>query len=176
MVKRTTTVNVTRDKTGTSVAINGHPITGAPAGDGCANGVTWSSIPVRTVIAALPSNGPLPLELFAEWLANGERGLSSEAIVQRLTGTPVDTQWDENGVTDHPRDPSDFRRCVELLKNVPEARPHLHLMADVSPQWARLVAHWADLENLLAEEEHDPDGHASRLYRSIQDLTEGEDQ
>lgn len=117
---------------------------------------------------------PMRIELFAGWLANGERGLSSEAIVQRLTGVPVDV--DEltrpNGVTDYPHDSGDFRRCVELLKRVPEARRHLPLMADVSPQWAAIVSHWDELERLLEEESARPDGLAPKLYRRLRELIE----
>ena len=121
-----------------------------------------------TVLPSRPG-AVLPIELFAVWLAAGERGLSSEAIVQRLTGIKVNTGRHE-GAVEHPHDPSDFRRCVELLKVVPLARTYLPLMADVSPQWARIVADWDDLERLLAEESQRPDGRAPRLYHRLKQL------
>ena len=122
-------------------------------------------------LKVLPSRpgAVLPIELFAVWLAAGERGLSSEAIVQRLTGIKVNTGRDE-GAVEHPHDPSDFRRCVELLESVPPARTYLPLMADVSPQWARIVDAWDELENLLSEEEHRADGKAPHLYQRLKQL------
>ena len=117
----------------------------------------------------------LPIGLFAVWLAAGERGLSSEAIVQRLTGIKVNTGRHE-GAVEPPHDPSDFRRCVELLKAVPLARTYLPLMADVSPQWARIVDAWDELENLLSEEEHRTDGKAPRLYRRLKQLATVQDE
>lgn len=89
------------------------------------------------------STGTLPLTLFTHWLASGERGLSSEAIVSRLTGEKVGRPWDTG--KDHPHDPSDFRRCQKLLDAVPLARLAFPAMRDVSPQWARLVDAWDDI-------------------------------
>ena len=121
-----------------------------------------------TVLPSRPG-AVLPIELFAVWLASGERGLSSEAIVQRLTGVKVNTGRDE-GAVEPPHDPSDFRRCVELLESVPLARTYLPLMADVSPQWARIVNAWNELEQLLSEEEHRTDGKAPHLYQRLKQL------
>jgi len=74
------------------------------------------------------------------WLANGERGLSSETMFTALTG--VDAR-DRNfpGIY-HPWDTADFWRCENLLRKVPELRPNLPMMAQVSQPWKRLVEHW----------------------------------
>lgn len=84
----------------------------------------------------------------AAWLDEGERGVSSEVIVQVITGIPM-----KRDVRDVPRDASDFRRCSLLLQRVPSLRPHLHQLAAVSPRWASLVAAWPDLERALADPE-----------------------
>lgn len=90
----------------------------------------------------------LPLSLFTNWLASGERGLSSEAIVAHLTGKRVGS----HGRGDHPYDADDFRRCVLVLEHVSIARLTLHRMADVSPEWAALVSEWDSLEQQLRNE------------------------
>lgn len=98
----------------------------------------------------------LPLKVFVRWLASGERGLSSEAIVEHLTGEPVGgrAHAPRHGRKDHPYDLSDFRRCELLLRQVDVARLVFPAMAEVSPRWARLVDAWDDI--VAAAEEVDP--------------------
>lgn len=88
--------------------------------------------------------GVLPLTIFTTWLASGERGMSSEAIVSRLTGARVGRY--SHG--DHPWDLGDFRRCEQLLDAVPLARLSFPLMRDVSPQWDALVPVWDEIAAL----------------------------
>jgi hypothetical protein len=100
-----------------------------------------SMIPLRT------DTQLVPLAHFTNWLAFGERGISSEAIVSRLTGTRV---GGFQHFSTHPCDPADFRRCQLLLEAHPLAR--LKFMRDVSPQWERLVDAWDEIhEAILAE-------------------------
>ena len=78
----------------------------------------------------------LPLELFAAWLANGDVGLSSLAIVQRLTGITMTVNGTrEHGCEDTPKDPGDLRRILGMFDMVPVARAYLSLMRDVSDDW-----------------------------------------
>lgn len=76
-----------------------------------------------------------------EWLAVGQRGLSSEAIFYRLTGHPPKDRVNKH----HPHDADDFRRCRMLLEHVPELKPRISEMSDVSPEWAALVRYWDQL-------------------------------
>lgn len=109
----------------------------------------------------------LPLDNFNGWLAHGERGISSEAIVSQLTGVPI-SQWRTS--SDYPHDPADFRRCQLLLNAVPMARLMFPQMRSRSPQWARLVDAWdeihvaieADVPGYLARH---TDGNATLGYR-----------
>lgn len=78
------------------------------------------------------------------WLKTGERGTSSETIVEVMTGLNLTGQRRR-----HPSDPSDFNRCVMLLAAVPDFKPRMHEMNAVSTQWAALVEHWAELVDLL---------------------------
>lgn len=76
-----------------------------------------------------------------KWLASGERGISSNTLFSVLTGVDAKSDWGMG----HPHDPADFRRCRLLLEQVPELRPMLPKMCDVSPVWAALVARWAEI-------------------------------
>lgn len=81
-----------------------------------------------------------------DWLAHGETGISSKTMAFWLA---FDIKMKDGC---HPLDPADFDRCLRLLDAVPELRPHLANMAKVSPQWARLVKHWADVEQCHLDE------------------------
>lgn len=79
-----------------------------------------------------------------EWFSSDDTGMSSEAIATTLTTNKT--------CYSHPYDPSDFYRCMKLFKSVPELKPHLHKMAEVSEVWKRLVIHWDEIEDCLLKE------------------------
>lgn len=79
------------------------------------------------------------------WLANGERGMSSEALFTCLSGVSAVDDDDEHHRTAHPYDPDDFRRCRLMLEACPELETRLSDAAGMSPQWAALVAVWGTL-------------------------------
>jgi hypothetical protein len=85
------------------------------------------------------------------WLLNGERGLSTEAMVRHITGAPLPP-----GISPcvlwHPRDPDDLRRCRLLVEQVPQIAEGLDHMRTASPTWALIVDHWADLCRVMDEE------------------------
>ena len=83
----------------------------------------------------------------AKWLAEGERGISSEAIAITTLGHDV---TGNNAST--PRDPADLRRCIQLLEQVPEARKGLEKLAAQHIHWTILVVHWDILEVALRAE------------------------
>lgn len=121
----------------------------------------------------------MPLDMFKSWLAGGERGLSSEAIVITLTGESWWAGRTSRTVLDHPYDPADLRRCMKLLKAVPLARVGLPAMRAVSSEWAALIDHWDELEALALEEVPDflegaraNGGKAPRLYERMRELRE----
>lgn len=82
------------------------------------------------------------------WLANGERGISSETIFTHLTGINALRDWGG----DHPHDPADLRRCRLLLDQCPALQAELPRMAGVSAVWGSLVQHWDELCALMDEE------------------------
>lgn len=116
---------------------------------------------------------PTPIREYvgAAWLANGERGLSSNAMYARFTGKAA-----RGAHGDHPYDPADFRRCELLLREVPMFRDYLPMMADVSPEWAALVDHWGELVALAESEVPDVftrscrDGRAPLTYARMKEL------
>lgn len=81
------------------------------------------------------------------WLANGERGTSSDTLFTHLTGITA-----IRGYQSHPLDLDDFRRCELLLRQVPGLREKLHHARQISPVWARLVQHWDEIVNTLESE------------------------
>lgn len=83
-----------------------------------------------------------------QWLANGSRGISSNSIVQHLTGL----QTLRYSRIDIPHDPDDLDRCLRLLEAVPLLRPLLPQMATASPLWAALIERWDEIEACHLEE------------------------
>ena len=80
------------------------------------------------------------------WLNYGERGLSSDAIVQYLVHGTIPAGFNDPG------DPADFRRCEKLLRAVPSLRVEFHRMSKVSPRWAGLVRLWDEIARSFEEE------------------------
>ena len=101
------------------------------------------------------------------WLLNCDTGMSSECLMATmLNGGPVEGKaWETHF---HPRDPSDFKCCVDLLNAVPTFRITLDVMKQVSKQWAVLVDHWDELELLLNEEI--PRHSAPKTYARMKEL------
>ena len=83
------------------------------------------------------------------WLANGNRGISSNTLFMAITG--VDTAG-RSGHYDTPSDAWDFARCARLLVVCPQFRPHMDRVAALNKTWATLVAHWELLETALRAE------------------------
>lgn len=86
----------------------------------------------------------------ANWLAVGERGMSSDAMCKALFGIPA------GAGADHPYDPDDLSRCIKFLDAACFAgADRLELvgqMRDVSPEWSTLVEHWQELEESFVNE------------------------
>ena len=101
------------------------------------------------------------------WIARGERGISSNTIVQHLTGYPANGRWGGG----YPSDPDDLRRCMLLLEQCPElVAPFRERMAYASPVWARLVARWDELIAMLREEMRDYSGRAPCTYKAMREI------
>ncbi len=101
------------------------------------------------------------------WLLNGDRGISSNAMVEVFENYPKGLLV-ESRYSTHPNDPSDFNRCYELLEAVPSYRVQLWKMNSESSEWKALVEHWSELEEMLLEERET--GSAPKLYKRMQEL------
>jgi hypothetical protein len=102
------------------------------------------------------------LNAVATWLRIGERGKSSNAMCQRIFGVPVEAD------SSHPRDPADLRRCIQML-DATNAHDRVSLMADLSPEWDKLVGAWDRLALIFAGERHAGTS-APRTYELMQEL------
>jgi hypothetical protein len=105
------------------------------------------------------------LDKVAAWLADGERGLSSEAMCKHIFGIP------ESAGKDHPHDPDDLRRCL-LFLDATDAHDKVSLMQDVSEEWGRLVARWDDLVAVFKEEAA-KGSRAPRTYALMKEILKG---
>jgi hypothetical protein len=87
-------------------------------------------------------------EALDAWLRSAQRGISSNTIVQHITGFPALGSW----APDHPHDAMDLGRCIRLLSAEPELRRQLWKMRSCSPVWAALVDRWDELTTIYLEE------------------------
>lgn len=78
------------------------------------------------------------------WMANGERGQSSETMWNCLMNNDIFP-------INHPYDGDDFSRCYKLLQFVPEWRNELHKLKPLSKQWSNLVDNWDKLTEMYEE-------------------------
>lgn len=105
------------------------------------------------------------LDKVAAWLADGERGMSSEAMCKRIFGIP------ESAGKSHPHDPADLRRCL-LFLDATEAHDKVSFMLDVSEEWGRLVARWDELV-VVFKEEAAQGSRAPRTYALMKEILKG---
>jgi len=98
-----------------------------------------SQLPTREIAAM-----PLDQQVDA-WRRRGDVGASSEALADVMMGRPCAPEQPA-----HPHDASDFQRCALLLVWAPGLRERLPVIATRSAAWRAIVAHWVELEMLLA--------------------------
>lgn len=120
-------------------------------------------------LAKTETENPGLSENAINWLATGERGMSSETLFYYLTGHYAP---DDDG--DHyPHDPDDLRRCMLLLDACPELKPNLHLITQAGPVWSSLFAHWDSLTRTFEDECPDWRGEewsAPRTYTFMKEI------
>lgn len=141
-----------------SILVNNHLVYGRIPDPGTQPDII-ADVPKNKLVANLnpasdgmTDNPRLPLEMFAAWLANGDVGFSSLAIVQRLTGITMTVNGTRgHGCEDTPKDPGDLRRILGMFDMVPSARAYLSLMRDVSEDWKNIIDHWDELEKTVSE-------------------------
>jgi hypothetical protein len=105
---------------------------------------------------------------YRHWLIRGEVGISSQTLLFAITG--IRGRSDDYCI---PADPDDFRRCYLLLQAFPELRRQLPKVAETFPAWAKLVAHWDQIQALLISEVGDiatAQGVAPKTYALMKEL------
>lgn len=95
-----------------------------------------------------------------EWFALGEVGASSSAMAMAAAGLKRQT-WGPSA----PYDADDFKRCLLLVKQIPEIRESFPAIAKLSPVWAGIIEHWDRLEALYVKDY----GECSDLIQKIHD-------
>ena len=163
-----------------TLLVNNHLVYGRQPGEDKRPIYTMDMPKSRLVASLSPTSknrndtAVLPLELYVEWLANGDVGLSTLAIVQRLTGVRMTANGQRrHGCEDTPTDPGDIRRILRLFDKVPATRAYLSVMRDVSDEWKTIIDHWTEIETQYRKEEHNPSGCAPKTYRMLKQLKEG---
>lgn len=117
----------------------------------------------------IESEGGVVPQSALEWLVDGERGRSSDAVFAFLTHAK------SMASTAHPHDAHDFRRCRLLLDRVPEFRGAFAGVKYLSPTWARIAKNWATLCGAMeAESPAWPNGieHSSRFNSVLRTILE----
>lgn len=100
-----------------------------------------------------------------EWLANGEKGLSSETMAFAALGI-IKRGFGGSRYIDYPRDPSDLRRCTKLVAAVPWVLGEADsLLREQSAVWAELLDDWGYLTALLEMEA--PSGMAPLTWKAM---------
>lgn len=84
-----------------------------------------------------------------DWLLNARTGTAARAMLACLLGIDLKNPYER---TEHPRDPSDFRLCLDLLDRFPDWRARLGELGRLSEEWARLVRHWEEIETVCRAE------------------------
>lgn len=99
------------------------------------------------------------------WFISGNTGLSSTCIVEVYIN-----QTKNPNNKSHPRDSSDFNRCLELTKAVPEIKQCFELLSCVSPSWRIIVENWTLLEETLSNEMKENPRSAPKTYSLMKAL------
>lgn len=89
-------------------------------------------------------------EQIIDWMCNStNKGISSKAMAAAFLDRETEDRY---GFGNHPSDPSDFNRCLLLLKTAPEAKNHMDKVAALSDVWKSLVDNWDKLEKCFIDE------------------------
>lgn len=105
--------------------------------------------PVRLEEAERARKKGLP-ESFVDWLVDGDRGMSSNAIAQKVTGVITSREY-----IAHPLDTSDFGRCLgvidALISDSMSEKDIVKQMVGLTPTWTRLAWQWFEIKKYYDE-------------------------
>lgn len=96
------------------------------------------------------------------WLATGDTGLSSKTIAFATCGIKYPDSY-------YPRDPSDFKRCLEMLEACPSIKDLL-CVKSLHKNWVRFVDSWDLMVEMYNEDVAKTPGRCPRLYKFMRKL------
>lgn len=96
------------------------------------------------------------------WLASDDVGMSSKYMAAVLSGKfTADFAY--------PHDPSDFGRCLRMIRACPEFEGLIHRMCSKGRQWEAVANNWEEWAKLYDIAAASPDGKATELYRLMKE-------
>lgn len=91
-------------------------------------------------------------ERMISYLAVGENvGLSSRYMLSVLAGVPQEKNRTD---VNRPYDKGDFGRCVNLINEFPELKPHIDKLKGRDRIWDNIVYYWDQLCDLAEHGDH----------------------
>lgn len=81
-----------------------------------------------------------------KWMASEHTGISSKAMAFCAVGIK------NYHFSTEPSDPSDFERCLGLVKAVPEVKKKFPKIMKMSDKWERFLTSWDYIETLFLDE------------------------
>jgi hypothetical protein len=99
----------------------------------------------------------------AEWLASGDTGASSKAIMLWLSAKVKDSAWGAST----PSDVSDLGRCLRLLDRIPEFKARMGEMAEAGGEWPTFAKRWDEMEAMYRSE---AGGRAPKTYKLMKEV------
>lgn len=96
------------------------------------------------------------------WLATGNTGLSSETIAFAACGIDYPD-------SSYPRDPADFKRCLDMLKACPSITD-LSCVPPSNKHWGRFVENWDKMVEMYNEDIAKTPGKCPNLYAFMKQI------
>lgn len=87
-----------------------------------------------------------------QWFEAGNQGASSRTLMNMTLGKVLGF-YDEDYMFYCPHDFYDFKRCLELVKMVPEVKDHFYLISQYSKRWAHIINHFDELTLIVKQAE-----------------------
>lgn len=96
----------------------------------------------------------------ASWLQQGERTPAANTMVEYLTRIPA---CEPGRFGEFPHSAQELRSCLLLLEAEPNLSFHLDELRRLNPQWAVLIEHWEELQQLLRCDNYEATQTSARL-------------
>ena len=102
-----------------------------------------------------------------QWQAKGHVGVSSATMASIALGLKRNIYGSR---FDAPSDPSDLKRCMLLVEEIPEIKDAFPAIAEECKQFAPIIDEWDSLISLLKKEISLDTGRAPETYKRMKEL------